>query len=133
MRPCPNLHPLISKKIGIRMMYAPPLRPALHAFRPIRPLVVRCTPRFAGVMLYCAGKRRDLRRRVIIDIVQTLSGLALIFPSSWLVGKLIDDPRWCLISILPQVCILVGLAHTKFYLSFCTKFANWRLRRFPHA
>lgn len=40
MRLYPNLHPFIAKKIGIRMMYAPPFRPAHHAFRPIRPLVV---------------------------------------------------------------------------------------------
>ena len=133
MKPCPNLHPLIAKKIGIRMMYAPPLRPALHAFRPNRPLVVRCTPRFAGVMLYCAGKRRELRRRVIIDIVRTLSGLALIFPSSWLVGKLIDDPRWYLISILPQACIVVGLAHSEFCRPLYARFANCWMRRFPHA
>lgn len=84
MRPYPNLHPFIAKKIGIRMMYVPPFRPAHHAFRPIRPLVVRCARPFAGVMLYCANRRRDLRLRFIIDVARLLFGLTLLQVAGWL-------------------------------------------------
>ena len=41
MRAYPNLHPLIARRLGIRMIYAPPLRPARSMVTPIRPLVVR--------------------------------------------------------------------------------------------
>ena len=107
MRPYPNLHPFIAKKIGIRMMYAPPFRPAHHAFRPIRPLVVRCARPFAGVMLYCANRRRDLRLRFIIDVARLL--------------------------FIPQACIVVGLVHSEFCHSLYARFANCWMRRFPHA
>ena len=133
MRPRPNLHPFIAKKIGIRMMYAPPFRPAHHAFRPIRPLVVRCARPFAGVMLYCANRRRDLRLRFIIDVVRLLFGLALLIPLSLLVGTLITDLRWMLISLIPQTFIAVGLAHSDFCRPLYVNFANCWMRRFPHA
>ena len=63
MRPYPNLHPLIARRLGIRMIYAPPLRPARSMVTPIRPLVVRCTHNFAGAMLYCSNLRMRLGRR----------------------------------------------------------------------
>ena len=63
MRPYPNLHPLIARRLGIRIMYTPPLRPARNMVTPIRPLVVRCTHNFAGAMLYCSNLRMRLRRR----------------------------------------------------------------------
>lgn len=133
MRPYPNLHPFIAKKIGIRMMYAPPFRPAHHAFRPIRPLVVRCARPFAGVMLYCANRRRELRQRFIMDVAQLLSGLVILIPLALLVCKFIDDFLWYLISIIPQACIVVGLVHSEFCHSLYARFANWWMRRFPHA
>ena len=92
-------------------MYAPPYRHVPHV--PARPLVIRSSLRFPGAMRYCADMRRNLRRRIIMDIAQLLSGLALILPFSFLVGKLIDDPRWCLISIIPQSCIIFGLTYTR--------------------
>ncbi|GAB7505185.1 hypothetical protein Bwad004_17000 [Bilophila wadsworthia] len=61
MRPYPNLHPLIARRLGIRIMYSPPLRPARSMVTPIRPLVVRCTHNFAGAMLYCSNLRMRLR------------------------------------------------------------------------
>lgn len=133
MRPYPNLHPFIAKKIGIRVMYAPPFRPAHHAFRPIRPLVVRCARPFAGVMLYCANRRRELRQRFIMDVAQLLSGLVILIPLALLVCKFIDDFLWYLISIIPQACIVVGLTYTSLCRSLYAKFANWWMRRFPHA
>ena len=133
MRPYPNLHPFIAKKIGIRMMYAPPLRPAHHAFRPLRPLVVRYAPRFAGVMLYGTHKRRELRRRFIMDVAQLLSGLAILIPLALLVCKFIDDFLWYLISIIPQACIVVGLTNSEFCHPLYARFASWWMRRFPHA
>ena len=63
MRAYPNLHPLIARRLGIHMIYAPPLRPARSMVTPIRPLVVRCTHNFAGAMLYCSNLRMRLRRR----------------------------------------------------------------------
>ena len=63
MRPYPNHHSLIARRLGIRMIYAPPLRPARSMVTPIRPLVVRCTHNFAGAMLYCSNLRMRLRRR----------------------------------------------------------------------
>ena len=73
MRAYPNLHPLVARHLGIRMMYAPPLRPAHSMVTPIRPLVVRCTHNFAGAMLYCSNLRMRLRWRFIMDIAQGLS------------------------------------------------------------
>ena len=84
-------------------------------------------------MRYCADMRRNLRRRIIMDIAQLLSGLALIPPVSFLAGKLIDDPLWFLISIIPQSCIIFGLTYTRPFRSFYMGFANWWMRRFPHA
>lgn len=133
MRPYPNLHPFIAKKIGIRMMYAPPFRPAHHAFRPIRPLVVRCARPFAGVMLYCANRRRKLRQSFIMDVAQLLSGLVILIPLALLVCKFIDDFLWYLISIIPQVCIIVALTHSEFCRTLYARFANCWMRRFPHA
>ena len=46
MRAYPNLHPLVARQLGIRLMYAPPLRPARRMLMPIRPLVVRYTHSF---------------------------------------------------------------------------------------
>ena len=110
-RPRPNLHPQAARLLGIRLMYAPPYRHVPHV--PARPLVIRSSLRFPEAMRYCADMRRNLRRRIIMDIAQLLSGLALILPFSFLVGKLIDDPRWCLISIIPQSCIIFGLTYTR--------------------
>ena len=95
-RPRPNLHPQAARLLGIRLMYAPPYRHVPHV--PARPLVIRSSLRFPGAMRYCADMRRNLRRRIIMDIAQLLSGLALIPPFSFLAGKLIDDPLWFLIS-----------------------------------
>ena len=118
-RPRPNLHPQAARLLGIRLMYAPPYRHVPHA--PIRPLVVCGTPPFAGASLYfLERRRRNLRRHFIMDIAQMLSGLAPITLLSLSVSQLIDDPRWYLISIIPQACLYVRLA-------------NWWMRRFPHA
>ncbi|MEI3455171.1 MAG: hypothetical protein V8Q91_17655 [Bilophila wadsworthia] len=62
-RAYPNLHPLVARQLGIRIMYSPPLRPARSMVTPIRPLVVRCTHNFAGALLYCSNLRMRLRRR----------------------------------------------------------------------
>lgn len=104
MRAYPNLHPLVARHLGIRMMYAPPLRPAHSMVTPIRPLVVRCTHNFAGAMLYCSNLRMRLRRRFIMDIAQGLSAFPFVFLLALPVSQLIDDPRWYLISIIPQAC-----------------------------
>ena len=77
-RPRPNLHPQAARLLGIRLMYAPPYRHVPHV--PARPLVIRSSLRFPGAMRYCADMRRNLRRRIIMDIAQLLSGLALIPP-----------------------------------------------------
>ena len=130
-RPRPNLHPQAARLLGIRLMYAPPYRHVPHV--PARPLVIRSSLRFPGAMRYCADMRRNLRRRIIMDIAQLLSGLALIPPFSFLASKLIDDPLWALISIIPQSCIIFGLTYTSPFRSFYMGFANWWIRRFPHA
>ena len=117
-RPRPNLHPQAARLLGIRLMYAPPYRHVPHV--PARPLVIRSSLRFPGAMR-------------IMDIAQLLSGLALIPPFSFLAGKLIDDPLWFLISIIPQSCIIFGLTYTSPFRSFYMGFANWWIRRFPHA
>ena len=70
-RPCPNLHPLVARHLGIHLMYAPPYRYVPHT--PIQPLVIRSSLCFPGEMLYCAHRLRNLRRRFIMDIVQMLS------------------------------------------------------------
>ena len=62
-RAYPNLHPLIARRLDIRMIYTPPLRPARSMISSIRPLVVRYTHNFAGAMLYCSNLRMRLRRR----------------------------------------------------------------------
>lgn len=131
MRPYPNLHLFITRKIGIRLMYAPPYRHVHHT--PIRPLVVCGTPPFAGAKLYCSNLRMGLRRRFIMDIAQGLSVFPLIFLFALPVSQLIDDPRWYLISIIPQTCIVVGLVHSEFCHSLYARFANCWMRRFPHA
>ena len=133
MRTYPNLHPLVTRHLGIRMMYAPPLRPTHSMVTPIRPLVVRCTHNFAGAMLYCSNLRMRLRRRFIMDIAQGLSIFPLVCLFSLLVSQLIDDPRWYLISIIPQACIVVGLTNSEFCRPLYVNFANWWMRRFPHA
>ena len=134
MKPCSTLHPVIARRLGIQhMMYAPPLRPAHRVFRPVRPLVVRCTPRFAGAILYCSDLRIGLRRRFIMENAQTLSGFALIIPFSLLVGKLINDTRWYLISILLQCCIIIGLVNTGFCRPLYRRLADWWMRRIPNA
>lgn len=130
-RPRPNLHPQAARLLGIRLMYTPPYRHVPHV--PARPLVIRSSLRFPGAMRYCADMRRNLRRRIIMDIAQLLSGLALIPPFSFLAGKLIDDPLWFLISIIPQSCIIFGLTYTRPFRSFHMGFASWWMRRFPHA
>jgi len=84
-------------------------------------------------MLYCSDLRIGLRRRFIMENAQTLFGFALIIPFSLLVGKLINDPRWYLISILPQCCIIMGLVNTDFCRPLYEQFASWWIRRFPHA
>ncbi len=81
-RPRPNLHPQAAKLLGIRLVYAPPYRHVPHV--PARPLVIRSSLRFPGAMRYCADMRRNLRRRIIMDIAQLLSGLALIPRSHFL-------------------------------------------------
>lgn len=68
-----------------------------------------------------------------MDMVQLLSGLALITLLSFLIGKLIDDLVLSLISIIPQACIVVGLVHSEFCHSLYARFANCWMRRFPHA
>ena len=129
--PCPDLHPLVARKIGIRLMYAPPYRHVLHT--PIRPLVVRSSLSFPGAMLYCADMLHNLRRRFIMDIVQMLSVFPLVFLLALPVSQLIDDPRWYLILSIPQTCIIVGLTYTGLFRSFYARFANWWMRRFPRA
>lgn len=46
-----------------------------------------------------------------MDIAQGLSVFPLVFLFALPVSQLIDDPRWYLISIIPQTCIVVGLVH----------------------
>jgi len=88
MRPYPNLHLFIARKIGIRLMYAPPYRHVHHT--PIRPLVVCGTPPFAGAKLYCSNLRMGLRRRFIMDIAQGLSVFPFVFLLALPVSQLID-------------------------------------------
>ena len=118
----PTLHPRIARYLGIRLMYAPPLRHVHHT--PIRPLVVRSSLSFPG---------RNLRRRFIMDVAQLLSFFPLIALFSLSMSWLIDDPRWYLISVIPQTCIVVGLTYTSLCRSLYARFANWWMRRFPHA
>ena len=127
----PTLHPRIARYLGIRLMYAPPLRHVHHT--PIRPLVVRSSLSFPGASLYFTELRRNLRRRFIMDIAQGLSVFPLVFLFALPVSQLIDDPRWYLISIIPQTCIVVGLVHSEFCHSLYARFANCWMRRFPHA
>lgn len=132
MRPYPNLHLFIARKIGIRLMYAPPYRHVHHT--PLRPLVVCGTPPFAGAKLYCSTLRMGLRRRFIMDVCPTAFLLSPHLHCSLLsMSRLIDDPRWYLISVIPQTCIVVGLTYTSLCRSLYAKFANWWMRRFPHA
>ena len=63
MRPYPNHHSLIARRLGIHIMYAPPLRPAHSVVTLIPPLVIRCTHNFAGAILYRTNLRMRLRRR----------------------------------------------------------------------
>ena len=130
-RPHPNISLCLARYLGIHLMYAPPYRYVPHVST--RPLAIRSSLCFPGEVLYRADMRRNLRRRIIMDIAQLLSGLALIPPFSFLAGKLIDDPLWFLISIIPQSCIIFGLTYTRPFRSFYMKFANWWIRRFPHA
>ena len=130
-RPCPDLHPLVARHLGIHLMYAPPYRHVPHT--PLRPLVVCGTPPFAGAKLYCSNLRMGLRRRFIMDVAQLLSFFPLIALFSLSMSRLIDDPRWYLISVIPQTCIVVGLTYTSLCRSLYAKFANWWMRRFPHA
>lgn len=131
MKPYPNLHLFIARKIGIRLMYAPPYRHVPHT--PLRPLVVCGTPPFAGAKLYCSDLDMVLRRRFIMDIAQGLSVIPFVFLLALLGSQLIDDPRWYLISIIPQACIVVGLTNSEFCRPLYVNFANWWMRRFPHA
>lgn len=131
MKPYPNLHLFIARKIGIRLMYAPPYRHVPHT--PLRPLVVCGTPLFAGAKLYCSDLDMVLRRRFIMDIAQGLSVIPFVFLLALLGSQLIDDPRWYLISIIPQACIVVGLTNSEFCRPLYVNFANWWMRRFPHA
>ena len=130
-RPHPNIPLCLTRYLGIHLMYAPPYRHVPHV--PTRPLVIRSSLCFPGETLYRADMRRNLRRRIIMDIAQLLSGLAIIPPFSFLAGKLIDDPLWVQISIIPQSCIIFGLTYTRPFRSFHMRFANWWMRRFPHA
>lgn len=130
-RPCPNLHPLVARHLGIHLMYAPPYRYMPHT--PIQPLVIRSSLCFPGEMLYCAHRLRNLRRRFIMDIVQMLSFLPLAFLLALPVSQLIDDPRWYLISAIPQTCIILALMYSNLFRSFYARFADWWMRRFPHA
>ena len=91
------------------------------------------TPPFAGAKLYCSTLRMGLRRRFIMDVAQLLSFFPLIALFSLSMSRLIDDPRWYLISVIPQTCIVVGLTYTSLCRSLYAKFANWWMRRFPHA
>ena len=68
-----------------------------------------------------------------MDITQGLSVFPFVFLLALPVSQLIDDPRWYLISIIPQSCIVVGLVHSEFCRPFYARFANWWIRRFPHA
>ncbi len=86
-RPRPNIPLCLARYLGIRLMYAPPYRHVPHV--PTRPLVIRSSLCFPGETLYRADMRRNLRRRIIMDIAQLLSGLAIIPPFSFLAGKLI--------------------------------------------
>lgn len=133
--PKPNLHVLLARRLGIRhMMYAPPLRPAHRMFKPVRPLVVCGTPPFAGASHYFLKRiRPNLRRRFIMDIAQGLSVFPFVFLLALPVSQLIDDPRWYLLSIIPQACIVVGLTNSDFCRPLYEQFANWWMRRFPHA
>ncbi|WP_279140044.1 hypothetical protein [Bilophila wadsworthia] len=131
-RPCPDLHPLVARHLGIHLMYAPPYRHVPHT--PLRPLVVCGTPPFAGASLYFLERiRRNLRRRFIMDIAQGLSVFPFVFLLALPVSQLIDDPRWYLISIIPQACIVVGLTNSEFCRPLYARFANCWMRRFPHA
>lgn len=130
-RPRPNIPLCLARYLGIHLMYAPPYRYVPHT--PIQPLVIRSALCFPGEMLYRADMRRNLRRRFVMDVTQLLSGLALIPPFSSLASKLIDDPLWALISIILQSCIICGLTYTRPFRSFYMRFANWWMRRFPHA
>lgn len=125
-RPCLNLHPQAAKLLGIRLMCAPPHRHVPHV--PARPLVIRSSLRFPGAMRYYADMRRNLRRRVTMGIARLLSDLALIPPFSFLAGKLIDDPLWFLILIVPQSCIIFGLTYMGPFRSFYMGLANWWMR-----
>ena len=87
----PTLHPRIARYLGIRLMYAPPLRHVHHT--PIRPLVVRSSLSFPGASLYFTELRRNLRRRFIMDVAQLLSFFPLIALFSLSMSWLIDDPR----------------------------------------
>ena len=127
----PTLHPRIARYLGIRLMYAPPLRHVHHT--PIRPLVVRSSLSFPGASLYFTELRRNLRRRFIMDVAQLLSFFPLIARFSLSMSWLIDDPRWYLISVIPQTCIVVGLTYTSLCRSLYARFANWWMRRVPHA
>ena len=130
-RPRPNIPLCLARYLGIRLMYAPPYRHVHHT--PLRPLVVCGTPPFAGAKLYCSTLRMGLRRRFIMDVAQLLSFFPLIALFSLSMSRLIDDPRWYLISVIPQTCIVVGLTYTSLCRSLYAKFANWWMRRFPHA
>ena len=129
-KPCPNIHPLVARHFGIRLMYAPPLRHVPHT--PIRPLVVRFPLNFPGATLYCAHMLRNLRRRFIMDMAQLLSFFPLAFLLALPVSQLID-PRWYLISAIPQTCIILALMYSNLFRSFYARFADWWMRRFPHA
>ncbi|WP_294624801.1 hypothetical protein [uncultured Bilophila sp.] len=131
MRAYPNLHPRIARYLGIRLMYAPPFRHVAHA--PTRPLVVRSSLSFPGASLYFREKRRNLRRRFIMDIVQMFSFFPLAFLLALLVSRLIDNPFWHLISIIPQTCLILALMYSTPFRSFYARFADWWMRRFPHA
>ena len=130
-RPRPNIPLCLARYLGIHLMYAPPYRHVPHV--PTLPLVIRSSLCFPGEMLYCADKRQNLRRGFIMDVAQLLSGFALILPSSSLTGKFIDAPLWGLILIISQPCIIYGLTYTRPFRSFYMGFANWWIRRFPHA
>ena len=68
-----------------------------------------------------------------MDVAQLLSFFPLLALFSLSMSRLIDDPRWYLISVIPQTCIIVGLTYPRPFRSFPMGFANWWMRRFPHA
>ena len=127
----PNFPLLVARRLGIRLMYAPPLRHVHHT--PIRPLVVRSSLSFPGASLYFKELRQNLRRHFIMDVAQLLSFFPLLTLFSLSMSRLIDDPRWYLISVIPQTCIVVGLTYTSLCRSLYARFANWWMRRFPDA